>query len=53
MFQDSARDVRVEDNRFLAAELRQTDGNWRFARVDLNEHIGNENGTFLTFCHDE
>ncbi|KAB8212476.1 Cyanovirin-N [Aspergillus parasiticus] len=46
MFQDSAREVRVEEPKFLVAELRQTDGNWRLAKVDLDEHLGNENGHF-------
>ncbi|GMF73546.1 unnamed protein product [Aspergillus oryzae] len=52
MFQDSARDVRVEDNRFLAAELRQTDGHFQwggrnFSETARNVHFGFEGGAHV------
>lgn len=49
-FQSSARDIRVEGKNILVAQLRCEDGEWREARVDLDEHLGNDNGTLLTFA---
>ncbi|KAE8368822.1 Cyanovirin-N [Aspergillus caelatus] len=45
-FQSSAQNIRVEGKNILVAELRCEDGEWREARVDLDEHLGNDDGHF-------
>ncbi|OGM45669.1 cyanovirin-N [Aspergillus bombycis] len=45
-FQSSARNIRVEGKNALVAELRCENGEWREARVNLDEHLGNDNGHF-------
>ncbi|KAI1098170.1 carbohydrate-binding module family 50 protein [Jackrogersella minutella] len=45
-FSSSARDIRLVDRgRFLEAELLDTSGNWHRRRIDLDERIGNEDGS--------
>lgn len=39
--------IRVEDNHILKARLQRADGEWQDAEIDLNNHIGNDNGTYL------
>ncbi|KAI5859895.1 carbohydrate-binding module family 50 protein [Durotheca rogersii] len=44
-FSASARDVRLVDGgRVLEAELRNSRGDWRRSRIDLDEHITNQDG---------
>ncbi|KAI1134642.1 carbohydrate-binding module family 50 protein [Hypoxylon sp. FL0543] len=45
-FSSSARDIRlVDDGRVLEAELMDTRGEWHRRRIELDERIGNDNGT--------
>ncbi|KAJ4989366.1 cyanovirin-n family protein [Stagonosporopsis vannaccii] len=46
-FHYSAEDIRVEDNHILKARLQRADGEWNDAEIDLNNHIGNDNGHFF------
>ncbi|KAJ4295453.1 hypothetical protein N0V90_007465 [Kalmusia sp. IMI 367209] len=46
-FHFSAEEIRVEDNHILKARLQRADGEWQDAEIDLNNHIGNENGSFF------
>ncbi|KAJ4359497.1 uncharacterized protein N0V89_000052 [Didymosphaeria variabile] len=39
--------IRVDDNHILRARLQRADGEWQDAEIDLNNHIGNENGSFF------
>lgn len=43
-FHESAREVRIEEGRFLVAELRNEAGDFVEARFDLNSVLGNEDG---------
>ena len=43
-FHLSAEDIRIDDNHILRARLRNENGDWEDAEIDLNEHIGNEDG---------
>ena len=45
-FHLSAENIRVEDNHILRARLRTEGGEWRDSEIDLDQHIGNTNGTF-------
>ncbi|KAF2083806.1 Cyanovirin-N [Saccharata proteae CBS 121410] len=45
-FHLSAEDIRIEDGHILKARLRAYDGELRDAEIDLDNHIGNQNGTF-------
>lgn len=36
--------IRVDDNHVLRARLQRGDGEWQDAEIDLNNHIGNDNG---------
>ncbi|DAA75900.1 TPA_exp: putative Glutamine-serine-proline rich protein [Trichophyton benhamiae CBS 112371] len=45
-FHESAREVRIEDEYFLVAELRNDNGDYVTARLDLNSVLGNFNGNF-------
>ncbi|WYZ35917.1 hypothetical protein EsH8_X_000564 [Colletotrichum jinshuiense] len=45
-FQASAQNARVDDGHILRAELQNGDGEWVGAEYDLNEAIGNNNGSF-------
>ncbi|KAK6209077.1 Ubiquitin-conjugating enzyme E2 4 [Pestalotiopsis sp. IQ-011] len=42
----TAQELRLEDGHFLRARLQRVDGEWVDAEINLNEHIGNENGSF-------
>ncbi|KAK7186420.1 hypothetical protein DPSP01_013101 [Paraphaeosphaeria sporulosa] len=39
--------IRVDDNHILRARLQRADGEWQDAEIDLNNHIGNDNGSFF------
>jgi hypothetical protein len=43
-FHYSAEDIRVDDGHILRARLQRGDGEWQDAEIDLNNHIGNDNG---------
>jgi hypothetical protein len=45
-FHYSAEDIRIDDGHILRARLQRGDGEWNDAEIDLNNHIGNDNGTF-------
>lgn len=45
-FHLSAEDVRIEDNHILKARLQRGDGEWNDAEIDLDSHIGNDNGEY-------
>ncbi|KAM5443537.1 hypothetical protein MferCBS31731_001310 [Microsporum ferrugineum] len=45
-FHESAREVRVEDGRTLVADLRNDNGDFVNARLDLNTVLGNNDGRF-------
>lgn len=44
----TAQELRLEDGHFLRARLQRVDGEWVDAEINLNEHIGNENGMCST-----
>jgi len=48
-FHLSAEDIRIEDNHFLRGMLRNEAGEMVFSEVDLDVHLGNENGISPTF----
>lgn len=43
-FHYSAEDIRIDDGHLLRARLQRADGEWNDAEIDLNNHIGNDNG---------
>ncbi|KKY22195.1 putative cyanovirin-n family protein [Diplodia seriata] len=43
-FHLSAEDIRIDDNHILRARLRTEGGEWRDAEIDLNHHLGNQDG---------
>jgi hypothetical protein len=43
-FHYSAEDIRIDDGHILRARLQKADGEWNDAEIDLNNHIGNDNG---------
>ena len=43
-FYHTAEDIRIDDGHVLRARLQTADGEWNDAEIDLNEHIGNDNG---------
>ncbi|KAI9929086.1 hypothetical protein ASPWEDRAFT_103856 [Aspergillus wentii DTO 134E9] len=45
-FHLSAENVRVEENHILVANLKNNNGEYHQVAVDLNVHIGNNNGHF-------
>ncbi|EGD90629.1 hypothetical protein H112_02093 [Trichophyton rubrum D6] len=45
-FHETAREVRIEDDYVLVAELRNDNGDYVTARLNLNEVLGNFNGSF-------
>ncbi|KAE8310445.1 Cyanovirin-N [Aspergillus transmontanensis] len=45
-FYESARDVRVQGS-VLFADLRNVDGEWVPAEINLDEYLGNEDGHFV------
>jgi hypothetical protein len=44
-FHLSAEDIRIEDNHVLVARLRNANGDLQDAQIDLNQFLGNDNGT--------
>ncbi|KAH3962143.1 hypothetical protein HBI25_218840 [Parastagonospora nodorum] len=46
-FHYSAEDIRVDDGHILRARLQRADGEYNDAELDLNNHIGNDNGSFV------
>ncbi|OAL02816.1 Cyanovirin-N [Phaeosphaeriaceae sp. SRC1lsM3a] len=46
-FHHSAEDIRIDDGHVLRARLQRVDGEWNDAEIDLNNHIGNIDGTFV------
>jgi hypothetical protein len=44
-FHYSAENIRVDDGHMLRARLQRADGEWNDSEIDLNNHIGNDNGT--------
>jgi hypothetical protein len=44
-FHYSAQDIRVDDGHILRARLQRGDGEYNDAEIDLNNHIGADNGT--------
>ena len=45
-FIQTAQNARVDDGHILRASLQKADGSWQDAEIDLNQHIGNNNGRF-------
>ncbi|KAF6818380.1 cyanovirin-n family protein [Colletotrichum plurivorum] len=45
-FHASAQNIRVDDGHILRAELANGDGEWQETEVNLNDFIGNNNGSF-------
>lgn len=45
-FHLTAQDIRVEDNHILVALLQNDDGEWNESAIDLDQFIGNDNGTY-------
>ncbi|KAA8643636.1 CVNH domain-containing protein [Aspergillus tanneri] len=45
-FHHSAEDIRIEDNHILVAQLMAEDGEMRESFIDLDNFIGNNNGSF-------
>lgn len=43
-FHESASDIELEDGHILKAVLRNEDGDEEESTLDLNDHIGNDNG---------
>lgn len=43
-FQNSARNIRLEDGHILKAELADEQGDWHDAEIDLDEILGNDRG---------
>lgn len=52
-FHHSAEDIRIDDGHILRARLQRADGEWNDSEIDLNNHIGNDNGlsTYIGFHH--
>ncbi|BCR84437.1 CVNH domain-containing protein [Aspergillus chevalieri] len=45
-FHLTAEEIVIEDNHILKAQLRNEDGDLVEATLDLNEHLGNNDGAF-------
>ncbi|KAJ5517758.1 Cyanovirin-N [Penicillium expansum] len=45
-FHESASHIELEDGHILKAVLRNEDGDEQESSIDLNDHIGNDNGHF-------
>ncbi|RAL63032.1 hypothetical protein DID88_004117 [Monilinia fructigena] len=43
-FHLSAEDIRIDDNHILRARLRNENGDWVDAEMDLDRYLGNQNG---------
>lgn len=48
-FHESASNIELEDGHILKAVLRNEDGDEEESTIDLNDHIGNDNGMFPVF----
>ncbi|KAF2819206.1 Cyanovirin-N [Ophiobolus disseminans] len=46
-FHYSAEEIRIDDGHILRARLQNGNGDWVDAEIDLNNHIGNDNGSFF------
>lgn len=46
-FHLTAEEIVIEDNHILKAQLRNEDGDLVEATLDLNEHLGNNDGMHL------
>ncbi|KNG50460.1 cyanovirin-n family protein [Stemphylium lycopersici] len=46
-FYHTAEDIHIDDGHVLKARLQKADGEWEDAEIDLNNHIGNDNGNFV------
>jgi hypothetical protein len=44
-FHLTAEDIRIEDGHVLVARLRRADGEMQDASIDLDNCLGNDNGT--------
>jgi hypothetical protein len=47
-FHESAQNIRVDDGHRLVAELQNEGGDWVHAELNLDEILGNDNGTYLS-----
>ncbi|TDZ34327.1 Cyanovirin-N-like protein [Colletotrichum trifolii] len=45
-FHASAQEIRVDDGHILRAQLANGDGEWNDVEVNLNDFLGNDNGSF-------
>ncbi|KAF1934865.1 cyanovirin-N family protein [Clathrospora elynae] len=45
-FYHTAENIRIDDGHMLRARLQRADGEWNDSEIDLNNHIGNDNGHF-------
>lgn len=45
-FHHSAEDIKIEDNHILVAKLADSEGEMQDASIDLDEYIGNNDGSF-------
>ncbi|KAF8429828.1 Cyanovirin-N [Terfezia claveryi] len=43
----TARNVHLQGDSILAAQLQKRDGSWQDATIDLNDYLGNSDGKFL------
>ncbi|KAH6653228.1 cyanovirin-N family protein [Truncatella angustata] len=43
-FFQTAQEIRVDDGHFLRGRLQRVDGEWVDAEINLNDHLGNNNG---------
>lgn len=49
-FHESASNIELEDGHILKAVLRNEDGDEEESTIDLNDHIGNDNGMSPVFA---
>ncbi|KAF1851275.1 Cyanovirin-N [Cucurbitaria berberidis CBS 394.84] len=45
-FHYSAENIRIDDGHILRARLQRVDGEWNDSEIDLDNHLGNDNGYF-------
>ncbi|KAK4139589.1 Cyanovirin-N [Dichotomopilus funicola] len=45
-FSGTAQNIRVDDGHLLRADLQSVDDEWKYAELDLNTVIGNNEGKF-------
>jgi len=46
-FYHTAENIRIDDGHMLRARLQTADGDWNDAEIDLNQCVGNDNGSQL------